>query len=188
MSKDNALQLYKILEIARTATTEDVKRAYRSKAKVMHPDVNNSPKANELFLIINEAYEVLIDANKRYLHDLRLDYIDKSKAESLYKKQYYSSSIKKENTNSTEFNSVWKEKDENDYYKKSPLMYNLFFASGMFVGFLIIFVVFVGIYKNVWPFWTVIIAIPGIVLVKEGLSGITHKKVSIINLLRRILK
>lgn len=177
---------YKILDIARTATTEDIKRAYRGKAKVMHPDVNNSPKANELFLIINEAYEVLIDSNKRYLHDLRLDYLDKSK--SLYKKQYYGSSIKKETTNPSEFNAAWKEKSETDYYKKSPLMYNLFFASGMFVGFLITFVVCFAVYKNIWPLWMVIIAIPGIILVKEGLSGITHKKGGLINLLRRILK
>ncbi|MEO6903159.1 MAG: DnaJ domain-containing protein [Bacteroidia bacterium] len=179
---------YKILDIARTATTDDVKRAYRSKAKVMHPDVNNSPKANELFLIINEAYEVLLDANKRYLHDLRLDYVDKSKAELLYKKQYYGSSTKKGATNSAESNAAWKEKSESYYYKKSPVMYNLFFASGMFVGFLIIFVIFIGIYKNVWHFWTIIIAIPGIILIKEGWSGITHKKISIINLLRRMIK
>jgi cytochrome c biogenesis protein CcdA len=119
---------------------------------------------------------------------LKLDYIDKSTADLHYKKQYYSSSIKKETAHSTEFKSTWREKTEADYYKKAPVLYNLFFASGMFVGFLIVFVVFFGIYKNVWQFWTLIIAIPGIVLIKEGWAGITHKKGSFFQLLRKIIK
>ena len=50
---------YKILEIPRTATLDDIKKAYRLKAKLVHPDVNNSPKANEVFAIVSEAYDVL---------------------------------------------------------------------------------------------------------------------------------
>ena len=46
---------YKILDISRDASLEDIKRAYRNKAKLVHPDINNSPKANEVFVVVKEA-------------------------------------------------------------------------------------------------------------------------------------
>ncbi|MBL7884773.1 MAG: DnaJ domain-containing protein [Bacteroidia bacterium] len=116
---------YKILEIQRTASVEEIKRAYRAKAKIVHPDVNNSPKANEIFLVINEAYETLIDDNKRYLYDIKLNYIDSTKADAERKKQYYGSSIKNDTYSNTNLNYDWesykkmaKEKTDEDYYNQ----------------------------------------------------------------------
>ena len=50
---------YIILGISPAATIAEIKKAYRSKAKSMHPDVNKSPNAHEQFVLLNEAYEYL---------------------------------------------------------------------------------------------------------------------------------
>jgi hypothetical protein len=184
---------YKILEISRDATVDEIKRAYRSKAKMIHPDVNDSPKANEVFAVITEAYEVLTDEQKRYLHDIKLNYIDAAKNEAERKKQYYGSSVK--NDTYTNFHYDWnsfekvafREKTDEDYYKKSPFFYNLFFACGMFIGFIIILVSITGTFKHYWPFPFILISVPGIILVWEGWKGILKKK-SMLTAILRIFK
>lgn len=60
---------YAILGVDRKASTEEIKRAYRRKARELHPDVNKSPRAEEQFRDLNEAYEVLSDPEKRARYD-----------------------------------------------------------------------------------------------------------------------
>lgn len=60
---------YKILGVSRDASSEEIKKAYRKKARKLHPDVNKSPEASEKFQEINEAHEVLSDAEKRARYD-----------------------------------------------------------------------------------------------------------------------
>ncbi len=60
---------YEILGVPRTATREEIKRAFRRLARQYHPDVNKSPDAEEKFKAINEAYEVLSDDEKRAIYD-----------------------------------------------------------------------------------------------------------------------
>src|SRR6184192_1934467 len=61
---------YAVLEVARTATDEEIKKSYRKLAMMYHPDRNNGAKeAEERFKEITEAYDVLRDANKRALYD-----------------------------------------------------------------------------------------------------------------------
>ncbi len=61
---------YTILGIARDATDEDIKRAYRRLAFQCHPDRNpGNPNAGERFKEISEAYAVLIDPDKRQRFD-----------------------------------------------------------------------------------------------------------------------
>lgn len=62
---------YKILGVSSLASTDCIRKAFRSKAKALHPDVNPEISPEE-FLLINEAYQVLSDENKRRLYDLRL--------------------------------------------------------------------------------------------------------------------
>jgi len=61
---------YEILGIPKTATAEEIKKAYRKKAIQYHPDKNPGDKvAEEKFKEAAEAYEVLSDENKRARYD-----------------------------------------------------------------------------------------------------------------------
>jgi curved DNA-binding protein len=60
---------YKTLGVARTATADEIKRAYRRLARKFHPDVSKEPDAENRFKEINEANEVLHDPKKRAAYD-----------------------------------------------------------------------------------------------------------------------
>jgi curved DNA-binding protein len=60
---------YQLLEVPRTATQDEIKRAYRKLARKFHPDVSKEPNAEEQFKAVQEAYEVLKDPEKRAAYD-----------------------------------------------------------------------------------------------------------------------
>ncbi len=60
---------YQTLGVERSASHEEIQRAYRKLARKYHPDINKDPDAEEKFKQINEAYEVLKDAESRQKYD-----------------------------------------------------------------------------------------------------------------------
>src|SRR5919205_285536 len=61
---------YEVLGVGRTASGEEIKRAYRKLAVKFHPDKNpDDPQAEERFKELGEAYDVLMDPDKRAAYD-----------------------------------------------------------------------------------------------------------------------
>lgn len=61
--------LYSVLGVSRTATQDEIRKAYRALARKYHPDLNKSPDAEEQFKKVQAAYEVLSDAQARERYD-----------------------------------------------------------------------------------------------------------------------
>src|SRR6185436_2219933 len=61
---------YAVLGVARTASVEEIRSAYRKLARQYHPDVNAQGDAAERFRQVTEAYEVLSDAERRQRYDM----------------------------------------------------------------------------------------------------------------------
>ena len=63
------IYLYAVLGVDKNADEAAIKKAYRHKARELHPDVNKAPDAEEKFKELNEAYDVLSDPKKKAQYD-----------------------------------------------------------------------------------------------------------------------
>src|SRR5437867_5117950 len=60
---------YQVLGVPRTASEQEIKKAFRALARELHPDVSEAPDAEERFKEVVEAYEVLSNAERREVYD-----------------------------------------------------------------------------------------------------------------------
>ncbi|MEC0259346.1 DnaJ domain-containing protein [Paenibacillus lautus] len=71
---DGFVDYYKVLGLPITCTSEDIKRAFRKKAKTLHPDAGGDPEA---FKLLKEAYDVLTDEQKKDVYDEKYTFYQK---------------------------------------------------------------------------------------------------------------
>ena len=68
---------YRILDLTPGVSVIEIKKAYRQKARLYHPDINKSPNAQELFISATEAYDFLISNHNKILnHDVDSQIVD----------------------------------------------------------------------------------------------------------------
>jgi molecular chaperone DnaJ len=65
----NKRDYYEVLGVARDASQDEIKKSYRRLARKYHPDVSQESDAENKFKEVNEAYEILSDAQKRSMYD-----------------------------------------------------------------------------------------------------------------------
>ena len=61
---------YEVLGVAKDASEDQIKKAYRKLARELHPDVNDTPEAHERFKLVTHAYEVLSNPDERRKYDM----------------------------------------------------------------------------------------------------------------------
>ncbi|MFZ9608990.1 MAG: DnaJ domain-containing protein, partial [Candidatus Limnocylindrus sp.] len=64
-----ARDFYSILGVSKTASADDIKKAFRKAAQKYHPDVSKAPDAAAKFKELNDAYQVLSDPEQRTRYD-----------------------------------------------------------------------------------------------------------------------
>ncbi len=77
-SKSGTLSHYKVLNVRRNASNDDIKKAYRRLALQIHPDKNLHPSAAEAFQILGSSYEILKSESKRARYDRRCNHSSSS--------------------------------------------------------------------------------------------------------------
>ena len=83
------INYYVVLEIPNFSEEPVIKKAYRALSKKYHPDVNKDPLAHDYFLKVNEAYDFLMNQNKRLLLNQFLrTAVEKKIAESFFNENY----------------------------------------------------------------------------------------------------
>ncbi len=130
---------YDILGISRHASDAAIRRAFRCRAKFLHPDVNPARHAKQDFQRVNEAYQVLKNAEKRRLYDMRLLH------GSLGQKVYY----RPERTRPPYRTAHYSHMNANNYREHKPSRFEKAFDKFLFFFMLMLgfSALFYGIYR-----------------------------------------
>jgi hypothetical protein len=62
-------EYYNLLGLPAGSTADEIKKAYRKKARLYHPDINDAPDARDMFILVTEAYEFLLANHDKILSD-----------------------------------------------------------------------------------------------------------------------
>ena len=111
---------YDLLGVPRLASDQEIRKAYRTKAKQLHPDVNNSQDAHQKFVLLHKAYQTLIDKDKRHFYDNKTNPFSQTQKNAYNRYARYTN-----NSFYKEWEQVQKQKAE--YEAKATLVTPFFF-------------------------------------------------------------
>ncbi len=140
---------YDILQVSEQASVEEIKKAYRKKAKQYHPDINSSPTAEADFIQINTAYEYLINeklglsynSEKRRYQSTGTEWNAAHQEAANKRAEYYA-------------RKRYKDFIKSQYYKESKLIDNFANFAGLmlYAAFIFIFPFAMSLFYDV-PAW-----------------------------------
>lgn len=138
------MNYYDELEVSTKASFEVIKAAYKAQAKQYHPDVyRGDPRfSSEKLKNLNNAYEVLIDPQKRSEYDY-LNKIEKQSKPSSNTSEAPKSNTNQSTNSSNTNNSNYEEskEDEDEYYTNSEA--NQIILKYIGIGFLVFLIIFI---------------------------------------------
>jgi len=114
---------YEVLGVARNASIDEIRSAYKRLAKQYHPDANrDNPQAEEIFKIVNEAYHTLADPVKKSRYDLILNGFSREVEDAYWKE------VKKRRYYEWRKSQEKRYRFDKDYFKIQGLAFLVFFV------------------------------------------------------------
>lgn len=114
---------YQILGISEGASEAEIKKAYRRKARQLHPDVNKAPNAHDQFVLLNEAYEYLTNRKTQSTRSNRRTSSQASRQS--YREWQYHEREKARERAKQHAKMRYEEFKKTDYYKTSQAMHTV---------------------------------------------------------------
>lgn len=144
---------YATLGIPRTATDDQIRRAYRELAKRLHPDIDPSPRAAERFIAVHKAYTDLRDPLLRLAHDAQL-------ARSTHRAAPRTRPMPQR-----------PETEERDIDRRSWAFIGLH-LTGLVFGLVLVLGILTGITFSDWPWGAVFFTVPGLLVIPDAWEGL----------------
>lgn len=151
---------YRVLGVLRTASTKEIKQAYRERVKGCHPDRNPSPQAATLFHAVHKAYQELGDPVRREAYDNRLQFYRHTHSGPLYNASH---------AHERTFQRGSVDRPVNRFAFVGLHITGLCFGVTMILGIL------VGVTFFSWPVFTLVFCLPGLVVIPDSLAGLRLK-------------
>jgi hypothetical protein len=128
------IQYYNILGIDSTATLDEIKKAYRRKAKLYHPDKNKAPEAEQNFIEVTEAYNVLVGYRTQgYSRQLRASTNKAKTKEDFFKEQKARARQKAREYANMKYEEFLQSEGNQTQEAMAVVLFHVLFATSLFV-------------------------------------------------------
>lgn len=157
MQRGTTFDHYATLGVSRTATPQEIKKAYRERAKRYHPDRDSSTHATRAFMAAHDAYEVLMDPLQRLAYDATLQPRHRDPAYRPGPRPMQA--------------TMPKEEERTDMKTRHWAFFGLHFT-GLIFGLVLVLGLMAGIIWRDWPKGAIFFVIPGVIVLPDAWAGL----------------